>query len=215
MIDLAFDPREAFGPDTPKNLVGSAMLTFGATESVPANQVQRGLERGGGDDIAADARLLADHGPAPTHLAMTALYAWRVLRRRRDLRKALSVRRTEAARARAEVDDALAAFAERVRPTAETCPEYGDALDQLRRAEEVVRSRDRVLASEIDAHRARLASVDARIGKLESEREQARADERNGAAHLATAQAELARAEAELKRAESELRAATQRERRG
>ena len=58
----------------------------------------------------------------------------------------------------------------------------------------------------MEAHAARLASVDTRIGKLGSERERLLDAERTAAAELATAQAELAREEAQLKRAEAELR---------
>jgi hypothetical protein len=206
-IDLAFDPRSAFAaPPGPP----SAIVTAGAAAIVVSPRA--GAIEPAVDDVDADARLLADHGEPPRHWLLTAPYAWRVLRRRRELRHALSVRRDEVRRARDEVEDALVAFAESARATAEDHPDYADALAQLRRAEEVLRSRDRVLAAENDAHSARLASVDARIGKLTTEREQVRSEERGAAAQLATAQAELARAEASLKRAESELRSAQQRE---
>jgi hypothetical protein len=210
-IDLAFDPRASFGP---------AVAGFAASEIVPAGAAGVALARrpearaieAVTDDVEADAKLLADHGAVPGHWLATAPYAFRVLRRRRELRHALVVRGEEARRARAEVEDALVGFAESARAAAERQPGYADALEQLRRAEDVLRSRDRVLAAENDAHSARLAAVDARIAKLESEREQARAEERGAATQVAAAQAELARAEAGLKRAESELRAAQQRE---
>jgi hypothetical protein len=209
-IELAFDPRaprSAPGPAPSPAAGGGA----GSALALPPRADARPIEPAG-FDVESDARLLADHGEPPKHWLTTARYAWRVLKRRRELRQALSVRRDEARRARCEVDDALVAFAESVRPSAEGRPDYADALAQLRRAEELLRSRDRVLAAENDAHSARLASVDSRIAKLEAEREQARADERTSAAQLATAQAELGRAEASLKRAESELRSAQQRD---
>ncbi|MCL2447727.1 MAG: hypothetical protein FWD17_02135 [Polyangiaceae bacterium] len=162
------------------------------------------------DDVAADAKLLADFGDPPRHWIASPAYAFRVLRRRRELRHALGLRRAEASHAHTDVEDALVAFAERALAAAERNPDYADALTELRRAEGVLRSRDRVLAAENDVHSARLASVDARIAKLEAERERARAEERSAATDLATAQAELSRAEARLKRAESELRAAHQ-----
>jgi hypothetical protein len=211
-IELAFDPRSAFGGAVRAGFSASELVTAGAGGVPLVRRADARAMAPSIDDVEADAKLLADHGGAPTHWLMTAPYAWRVLRRQRVLRQALGVRREEASRARFEVEDALVAFAESALGAAERDPGYADAIDGLRRAEEVLRSRDRVLADENDAHSARLASVDARIAKLEAEREQTRADERNAAAQLATAQAELARAEAGLKRAESELHRAQQRE---
>jgi len=162
-------------------------------------------------DIGSDARLLADYGDPPRHWLLSPIYAWRVLRRRRELKKALAGRREEAARASSEVDDALVAFAERSRSTAEQCAAYAEALEQLGRAEAVLRSRDQVLADEQDAHGARLAQVDARLTALEAELAQAQRDERATAAELGALQEALAREEVRLKRAEIELRAAQQR----
>jgi hypothetical protein len=163
-------------------------------------------------DLAFDARLLADHGNAPQGWLLAPIYAWRVLRRRRELRHALVERRAEAARTATEAEDALVAFAERVRSAAEKQPTYAMAIEELRRAEDLLRSRDRVLAAEQDAQKARIAQVDTRVTKLEEELSQARTDERAAAGALAAAQAALAREEAKLKRAEMELRAAQQRE---
>jgi hypothetical protein len=163
-------------------------------------------------DVAFDARLLADYGEAPRHWLLSPLYAWRVLRRRRELRKGLTGRRDEAKRAANEVEDALVAFAERTRPVAENHSEFARTIQELRGAEDVLRSRDRVLASEQDAQTARLAAVDARLAKLESELVHAQAEERAIAGELASAQAALARGESKLRRAESELRTAQQRE---
>ncbi len=163
-------------------------------------------------DVAFDARLLAEYGDPPGHWVRLPLYAWRVLTRRRELRRGLAGRREEAKRAANEVEDALVAFAERVRPVAEKHSEFARSLEELRGAEDVLRSRDRVLASEQDAQTARLAAVDARLAKLEAELAQAQAEERAGAGELASGQAALARGESKLRRAESELRSAQQRE---
>jgi hypothetical protein len=163
-------------------------------------------------DLAFDARLLADFGNPPQGWLTAPMYAWRVLRRRRELRQALAERRAEAARTATEAEDALVAFAERVRPAAEKQPTYAIAIEELRRSEDLLRSRDRVLASEQDAQKARIEQVDTRLGKVEEELSQARSDERTAAGALAAAQAALAREEAKLKRAETELRAAQQRE---
>jgi hypothetical protein len=163
-------------------------------------------------DVAFDARLLADYGDPPKHWLLSPFYAWRVLRRRRELRKGLAVRLDEAKRAATEVEDALVAFAERSRPVAEKQSEFARSIQELRGAEDVLRSRDRVLATEQDAQTARLAAVDARLAKLEAELAHAQAEERVIAGELASGQAALARGESKLRRAESELRAAQQRE---
>jgi hypothetical protein len=163
-------------------------------------------------DLAFDAALLADYGAPPQTWILLPFYAWRVLRRQRELKQALVGRREEAARTAGETEDALVAFAERVRPAAEKTPSYAPAVEELRRAEDLLRSRDRVLASEQDAQNGRIAQVDARLTKLEEELSQAQADERAAAGALAAMQAALAREEAKFKRAEVELRAAQQRE---
>jgi hypothetical protein len=213
-IDLAFDPRAAFKPQAQ----GAIVIAESGAVTVRRSSVPSSRDSSSKAldptlyDVDADARLLAEYGPAPTSWAGMALYWWRVVKRGRELKLALAVRRGEAARARAEVEDALLAFAERVRPSAEGQPSYGDAFQQLRRAEEVLRSRDRHLAAEHDAHSARLASVGAQIAKLEADKDSALAAERSAAAELAAAQTDLGREEAQLKRAEGELRAIQQRE---
>jgi len=159
-------------------------------------------------DVGSDARLLADNGEPPRHWFLAPAYAWRVITRRRELRAALVRRREESRRTTGEAEDALVAFAERARPASEQHPAYELVLKELRRSEEILRSRDKVLASEQDAHNARLAQVDARLTKLEGELAQAREDERAIAAELSATQGALARQEAKLKRAESELRSA-------
>jgi chromosome segregation ATPase len=95
-----------------------------------------------------------------------------------------------------------------VRPAAEREGTYATLLDNLKRAEEALRSRDRVLAADQDAQTARLASVDAQLLKLEAELVQSQAEERALLAEMGAAQGALSRAEAKVKRAETELRAA-------
>ncbi len=209
-LELAIEPR-SFSP------VVADRSSNAVTAVQPAQAlVIRGARPGGAElsvgDVGFDARLLADYGDAPGHWLLSPLYAWRVLRRQRELKKGLVGRRDEAKRAAGEVEDALVAFAERTRPVAEKHSEFARGIEELRGAEDVLRSRDRVLASEQDAQTARLAAVDARLAKLEAELAHAQAEERTIAGELASAQAGLARGESKLRRAESELRSAQQRE---
>ncbi len=166
-------------------------------------------------DLEADAVALADYGDKPASPVLSPVYAWRVFKRQRELRTALAVRRAEAAHAQAALDDALVAFAERTRPVAQTLEAgkgYLAPLDEVTRAEEQLRSRDKVLAAEQDAQRERLAQVDGRIAKAEHDVAQAQGRERAVATELAGIQGALAREEAHIKRAEAELKAAQQRE---
>jgi hypothetical protein len=225
-LELAVDPRSFTGaPPVEPGREESRALAVEAPPSAPragspaaSALVSRGaraealLTGASVGDLAFDARLLAEYGEPPRHWLLSPLYAWRVLRRQRELKRALAGRREEAVRAAHEVEDALVAFAERSRAAAEKRSEFAPALDELRGAEDLLRSRDRVLASEQDAQTARLASVDARLANLEAELARAQAEERAIAAELASTQAGLARGETKLKRAESELRSAQQRE---
>ena len=161
-------------------------------------------------DLETDAMALAEYGDAPGSWVTSPLYAWRVLKRQREVKAALAVRTAEAEHAQAALDDALVAFAERARPVAEKHKSYLVPFDDLGRAEELLRSRDKVLAAEQDAQRARLAQVDSRLTKAESELAQAQGHERAVATELAGAQGALAREEAKIKRAEVELRNAQQ-----
>ncbi len=165
-----------------------------------------------GTDLEIDAVALADYGDPPGTAVLAPLYAWRVFKRQRELKAALAVRTAEAAHAKTTLEDALVALAERVRPTAEKQPAYLQALEEVTRAEDQLRSRDKVLAAEQDAQRARLAQVDERIGKAEKDLASAQGHERAVATELSGAQGALAREEAKIKRAEAELRAAQQRE---
>jgi hypothetical protein len=164
------------------------------------------------NDLEADARLLADYGDAPSSPLLAPVYAWKVFKRQRELKAALTIRKTEAEHASRTLEDALVALAERARPVAEKHNDYSPLIDELKRAEELLRSRDRVLAAEQDAQKGRLAQVDARISTAESELAQAQGRERAAATELAGAQGALAREEAKIKRAEAELRAVQQRD---
>jgi hypothetical protein len=216
-LELAVDPRELVAQRAAesRSAPGYGLPGYGAGAS-PLVRMPLAAPGGGAPlqpgvaDVDLDARVLAGFGEPPRSWVLAPLYAWRVLRRRRELKAALVGRRSEAEHAASELEDALVAFTERVRPAAEKQPTYAAALEDLARAEEVLRSRDRVLGAEQDAQKARLSQVDGRMSKLEGELAQAHVDERTVATELSGAQGGLAREEAKLKRAESELKAAMQ-----
>ena len=200
-LELAVDPRAL--------VEQRSMPSHLAAQPIAPPQAAAPLAAG--DDLAFDAHLLADYGDPPRHWLLSPFYAYRVFKRRRELKAALAGRRAEATRAADDAEDALVAFAERARPTSERTAVYTRALDELRTAEELLRSRDKVLAADQDAQNARLAQVDARLVNLEAELAQAQSEERAIALQLSDAQGALGREEARLKRAETELKAASQR----
>src|SRR5437660_46099 len=80
--------------------------------------------------------------------------------------------------------DALVALGERASEKASGAPEYTRALGELKASEDLVRSRDHSLAKEQDAHAERIASIDGRISRLESELASALEEERRAAEEL-------------------------------
>ncbi len=224
-LELAIDPRTLVAPadvEPAPTLASRARPHPGGGAMVLSREAQAPVARGGSGaitvkrdagglavgDVAFDAHLLADYGDGPGHWLLSAVYAWRVLNRQREIKGALVGRREEAARAATAHEDALVAFAERVRPAAEGNEAYASRLVDARSAEEMLRSRDAVLAADQDAHQARLAAVAARLEGLEAELSKAQSTERAIATEIASSQGALGRAESKLKRAESEVRAA-------
>lgn len=227
-IELAFDPRSPTAPAPPPSVEGASdrRAPAGRQSGAPARKSSAPIARRSSApparqfaddpiDVVTDATLLANHGDPPEGWIASAAYAWRVFRRRRELRRALSTRREEAKRAALEHEDALVAFAEQARPSAQQRPAYAESFQHLRRAEETLLVRRNALAAQNDADSLRLASIDARLGELEAERDRASHEERTAASDLSAAQTALDREEALLKRAETEARAAGQRERTG
>jgi hypothetical protein len=217
-LELAVDPRTLVAeraaeahPAPREHAPGAAAMSAPVVRGGgTAGSVARVEDAEG--DLAADARVLADYGETPGSWIAAPLYAWRVMKRQRELRTAQVARQTEAEHAAVVLEDALVAFAERVRPVAEKLPAYSVGLEELTRGEDLLRSRDKVLAAEQDAQKARLAQVDARLTALETELAAAQIEERKAAEDLSASQGALAREEAKLKRAEGELRSAQQRE---
>ncbi|MGH7439205.1 MAG: hypothetical protein ACRENE_26265 [Polyangiaceae bacterium] len=217
LLELAIDPRSLQQPAVVEPAPHSGPRSRG---SAPAPEVKRNSmgalalrrEPSGGlamADMASDASLLAEHGEPPSHWLLSPFYALRVLRKQRDIKAALVGRREEAARAATALEDALVAFAERVKPAAQNVETYANLLGEARKADELLRSRDAVLAADQDAHRARLAAVASRLAALEADLSNAQGAERAIATEIASSQGALGRAESKLKRAESELRAAS------
>ena len=142
------DPCPAFGPPAGRWACTSAPApearngtAWGAALSAPAPRELLGRDRGRRPHVASDASLLADHGEPPGHWLLSPFYAWRVLRKQREIKAALAGRREEAARAATALEDALVAFAERVKPAAQNVETYANLLAEACKADELLRSR--------------------------------------------------------------------------
>jgi hypothetical protein len=153
-----------------------------------------------------EARALADYGDPPSAWWKMPQYAYRVLRRRPELKKLADQKKREADRAEGAAEDALLSFAQVVRSDAEKLGAYAGALQSVRATEDVLGQRDAVLASENDAHKHRQAEHDAKLAELEAQVSQIQMEERQIAGELAEADTLLKRAEAREKRVEIEVR---------
>ncbi len=152
---------------------------------------------------AFEAKALADYGPPPSAFWAAPLYAYRVVSRRGALRRDLEAKRADAERMRKRLDDALVALGDRARALAKG---GAPALERVRQAEELLRSRDGALAGAMDAHRSALVEIDARLVAAEAELARARDEEARAAATRDDADAEHKRADAKVKRIDIEIR---------
>src|SRR5579863_9882063 len=120
--------RPAPEPESPIELAVDPGLLVRQRSAAPAPSPSVNTPLVAAPDLASDAKLLADYGDPPRHWLLSPLYAWRVFKRRRALKAALAGRREEAARTVNEAEDALVAFAERIRTLAERAPSYASPL---------------------------------------------------------------------------------------
>jgi len=193
---------------SPNNPAAAPAAPVPAPEAKPAASMVRSADSSG-ERPAVDpyeARALSDYGDPPAQWFKTPLYAYRVLRRRPELKRLAGLKRREAERTLGAADDALTAFAELVRPTASSLAAFARPLDDVRMTEQVMRERDAVLGSETDAHKLRQAEIDAKLAELEAQLGQVQTEERNVQGELAESDALLKRAEARVKRIDIEIR---------
>jgi hypothetical protein len=165
-----------------------------------------------------EVRAIADYGSRPRHWWETPKYAYRVLTRKAELRRAIALRKVDAERAETSAEDALIAFGQAARAVVDathgsaTSSTYGAALEAVGATEDLFRARDTALSAETHAHDERRAAAEQRIGDLDAQLAARRAEEDAVAAELAAVEAVAKRAEARVKRAEIEIRNAGQRE---
>jgi hypothetical protein len=149
-----------------------------------------------------EARVLADYGPKPEAFWHAPVYAYRVMARRSALQRDLATKKSDAQRALKRYEDALVALGERAR--AGSGPP--GALERVKQAEDLLRSRDGALAQTMDVHKGALSEIDARLGAAEAELSRAREEEARVQAIREATEQDFQRADAKVKRLEIEIR---------
>jgi hypothetical protein len=150
--------------------------------------------------------ILADYGPAPEQFFLTPLYAWRVLSRRRELKRRLAVADRAVAQAERARDDRLADLAEGARPTVEKSPEFATLLQPLVAAEQSAADRASALALRNAEFAKQVGTVDQQIADAQQKVQAAQAVVDAARRQLAAKEEVLRRAQALVKRVEIELR---------
>lgn len=151
-----------------------------------------------------DARVLVDYEPPPEAFYMAPIYALNIIRRRAEVVRELALAKEASARAERDATDALCNLGERLRSALEA--QGGRGLEDIVRIEQVMRARDAALAADMDAHRARLAEIDAKVAQITIELSQHESAQHAAQADLDAAKEALAREEAKMKRVEIEMR---------
>ncbi|HEX4516659.1 MAG TPA: hypothetical protein VH054_24090, partial [Polyangiaceae bacterium] len=149
-----------------------------------------------------EARVLADYGPKPEAFWHAPVYAYRVMARRSALQRDLATKKSDAQRALKRYEDALVALGERARSGGGPA----GALERVKQAEDLLRSRDGALAQTMDVHKGALSEIDARLGAAEAELSRARQEEARVQAIREAAEQDFQRADAKVKRLEIEIR---------
>ena len=155
-------------------------------------------------DAAAVDALLVSYPPDQFYL--TPAYAWRVLVRKRELRRRHAVAVHAVAEAERTRDDQLAALAERARPAIQKSPDFATLLQPLLDAERTAQDRSSALEQRSAEFGQQTAGVDQRIGEIQEKLKAAQAVVDAARRQLAAREDVLKRTQALCKRVEIELR---------
>jgi hypothetical protein len=155
----------------------------------------------------AEVRALAGYGPTPSSVLQLVPYAWRVLRRRPELRKLYASQQQAHAAVRTGCGARFGEMLEDLRPSWGTDADVADALASLARARALVEERSNALDQTRQQRESQVGNVDQSLGALQAEGGRLDAERREILLRLEDCTAQHARAEALLKRTEIELRA--------
>lgn len=122
-----------------------------------------------------EVKALADYGAEPKNIVESVPYAIRVLRRQRELRRALDELRRGIGEAETRRDQRFVELGEMLAPIVAIDPQYRTLAEPLGRAEAVARDRQGALAEADEAFRAQVGAVDSDIAALDPPRVDAQA----------------------------------------
>ncbi len=208
--DAAAAPGPALDVAAPPVQAPSARIAIPKPDA-PTKGTAREAPAARGEAVEIDAfevKALADYGPDPKSIVDSVPYAIRVVRRQRELKRAMAAVRAALAEAEARRDEKLVELGELLRPVVAGNPDWISFARTLAAAEETKQAREQALASTNAAYRERAASLDAELATFEGPIAGARreVDEKGRAFE----QADLLRKkhEARRKRVEIDVRAA-------
>ncbi len=112
-------------------------------------------------------KALADYGPDPRSIVEAVPYSIRVLRRQRELKRALEGVRTALKDAEAKRDERMIELGTILKPVVMTHPDYGGLRASLGHAEKLVSEREQALATTNATFREKAAQVDAEIAAID------------------------------------------------
>lgn len=140
----------------PENPAGAVVAKPGAPAATPTVEID-----------PFEIRALADYGPEPKGIVQAVPYALRVVRRQRELKRALENVRTQLKEAETRRDERLIELGTLLKPILLSNPEYAGIASSLGSAEKVVAERADALAQTNTAFRDRAAAIDAEIAGME------------------------------------------------
>lgn len=165
-LDLA-GPGEDYAPHAP----------VAAEPEKPREAIARPAPAAG-DAIEIDpfeVRALADYGPDPKGIVAAVPYAFRVLRRQRELKRALEDVRRTLRDAEAKRDERLIELGTLLKPILLGNPAYASIASSLGTAEKLVSEREQALAETNSAFRDKARAIDEQISALDPSLAAARA----------------------------------------
>ncbi len=153
-------------------------------------------------------KALADYGPDPNSIIEAVPYSLRVLRRQRELKRALEGVRAALKEAETKRDERMIELGTLLKPVVMSHPDYASLRASLGHAEQLVAEREQALAATNASFRDQAAKVDAEIAAIDPSLAAAKTDvaarkkEYDDAEHLRQ------KHEARRKRVEIDVRAA-------
>jgi hypothetical protein len=155
-----------------------------------------------------EVKALADYGAEPKNIVESVPYAIRVVRRQRELKRALEGVRRALAEAESKRDDRLVELGTLLEPVVSNSAEYRTVADPIQRAKKMVQDREAALLETNTAFRDRAAAIDAEIAAIDPQLAQAKREVEARQKSFEEADRLRQKHEARRKRVEIDVRAA-------